>query len=77
MLSSPLRKIPERIKFFYLAPVIGEHWKDLWMDEVELGLNFVATKIVYRATILIEYQVLSTGSKAGKVSESNNTLCPS
>lgn len=58
----------------YLTLVVGEQWEDIWMDEVELGLNFVAPKIVQRVTILIEYQVLSTNSKSNGIKKSKHTL---
>lgn len=54
----------------YLTLVAGKHWENIWMDEIELGLNFVAAKIVYRVTILIEDQVLSTGSKSKGIRKS-------
>lgn len=48
----------------YLALVGGEQREDLWVDEVQLGLDLVATWVVHCRALFIEHQVLSSRSKS-------------
>lgn len=50
----------------YLAVVGAEQREDLRVDEVELCLDLVAARVVHGGGVLIEHQVLSSGSKSAR-----------
>lgn len=50
----------------YLALVGGKQREDLWVDEVQLGLDLVAAWVVHRRGVFIEHQVLSSRSKSAR-----------
>lgn len=71
--AHPLLSHSEIKQKLHLAIVAGKQREDLWVDEVELGLNLVAAELVHRTAILVEYQVLSTGSKSGGIRKTKHT----